>query len=114
MIDKGEISDGYHTFNELYAHRDNLFILCCYHLRFNVENRIWKSKKHSDGSMYEGYFILGVTGKGIKPISYHLPMTLWDKCPFAEELLLALPWDGHTSEDVLERIKEYYLYSAQY
>lgn len=51
----GDISDGYHTFNELYHHRAILFANIC-----NKSGKSWKSKKHHDGSMYDGMFIVGI------------------------------------------------------
>lgn len=96
----GDISDGYHTFNELYEHRHVLFSVICKH--FNG----WKSKRHNDGTMFEGgWFIAGVnTPQG--QATYHIPMRLWDdfKC---EELAQAPEWDGHTADDVIDRIKSY-------
>jgi len=40
VADKGEISDGYHTFNELYRHRAVLFSVVCHCYKFFA----WKSK----------------------------------------------------------------------
>ena len=52
----GDTSDGYHTFNELYHHRAVLFSVIC-----NAHPDIaWKSKKHHDGTMYDGMFIVGI------------------------------------------------------
>ena len=38
-------------------------------------------------------------------MTYHLPMSKWDECNFANTLDKAPDFDGHTSQDVLERIK---------
>ncbi len=94
----GELSDGYHTFNELYDHRHALF--CA--LMFEMWRQGWKSKLHEDGSKLDGWFIAGFqTPKG--PISYHLPMSWWDRC-IVLELDRAPHWDGHSSSDVIERL----------
>jgi hypothetical protein len=100
-----EISDGYHSFDELYEHRIALYIALCSQISFDAEVA-WCSQKHSDGSNYDGWFILGLgKGKG-KQITYHIPNKYWDKVvKFAEVLDKAPEWDGHTSNDVLERIK---------
>lgn len=52
-----EVSDGYHTFTELYEHRCTLWITLCRALRLLTVNKtqrpepvVWRSKKHSDGS----------------------------------------------------------------
>jgi len=102
----GELSDGYHTFNELYKHRHNLFIALCKLLSQNKKYQIWRSKKHFDGTMYEGWFIMGINTEKGKQISYHLPIFMWAICQFAETLLKAPEFDGHSSNDVLKRLKQ--------
>ena len=91
---KGEISDGSHTFDELYYHRMILFAVIC---NQNVD-KAWKSKKHDDGSMYEDYFIVGIeTPEG--QFTYHYHLDYWDL--FKVYILdFARKWDGHTSDDV--------------
>ena len=104
----GKISDGYHTFDELYEHRITLFIALCYQLKRGMVARyVWRSKLHSDGTKFDGWFILGL-GKSIGgQITYHIPMSKWDETDFAKTLEKAYEFDGHTSEDVLERLKGY-------
>lgn len=99
----GVFSDGYHTFDELYEHRIALFIALCYNIAAHLS---WKSKVHSDGSVWDGWFILGINKAPGKQITYHLPMSKWDACYFAQELDKAPEFDGHTSADVLERISK--------
>lgn len=97
--DIGENHDGYHTFNELYEHRHALFAS----LAGRWGHAAWKSLKHADGSQWDGWFVAGIvlpTGQ----ITYHLPMAWWEKFP-ADERELAPVWDGHTSDDVIERLK---------
>lgn len=103
-IDTNKISDGYHTFGELYDHRIDLFIQLCKWLPFDRD--IWRSKKHSDGTEWDGWFIMGVGTEQGDQISYHLPMSKWDECSDIPELEKAPEWDGHTSSDVLERLKQ--------
>ena len=111
---KQNISDGYHTFGELYEHRITLYITLC-KLKAGEDNvpfggpfdsfPVWRSKVHSDGSSYPGWFILGINYKPGDQITYHLPMSYWDQTSFADELDSAPAFDGHTSQDVLERLK---------
>jgi len=90
----GNTSDGYHTFNELYYHRMVLFSIIC---NQNKE-RAWKSKKHNDGSMYENYFIVGIsTNEG--DYTYHYQLDEWDYFD-VKELSFAPKWDGHKPEDI--------------
>lgn len=93
------ISDGYHTFKELYHHRAILFSVIC-----NSNKDIsWKSKKHNDGTMYDDMFIVGInTSKGIATYHYHLK-PYWDVFK-VKELDRAPIWDGHTPADAIERI----------
>lgn len=112
----GCISDGYHTFDELYDHRITLFIALCrlYFITFYMNSRmeranalLWRSEKHHDGTRFIGYFILGISPvQGGGDITYHLPMERWEETGFAETLESAPEWDGHTAEDVLERLKK--------
>ncbi len=118
----GKISDGYHTlyqdsYDKLYEHRITLFIaLCRYsdlawvHGKKNKDGketlRPWRSKLHSDGKMYGGWFIMGIGKKEGEQITYHLPLSKWEETVFAEDLEKAPKFDGHTSEDVLKRISE--------
>lgn len=114
--DTGQISDGYHTFNELYDHRVELFITICRVIhglgRLGLLSTqqpndmcVWKSIKHSDGVELEGWFIMGVSKTKGDQMTYHLPISRWDDCFFAEELERSPEWDGHTSDDVLKRLK---------
>mgnify|MGYP000051723313 CR=1 FL=1 len=110
QIPTNEISDSYHTFLDLYTHRIELFIALCYAQEklINVcrvsNSFVWKSKKHSDGSKWEGWFILGINKEKGKQITYHLPISYWEQCAF-EELEIAPEYDNHTPKDVLERLK---------
>lgn len=91
---KGEISDGYHTFNELYYHRMMLFAVLCN----ATKEHSWKSWKHSDNTMYDDYFIVGITTpKG--DYSYHYHKDHWDMFD-VKELDNAPVWDGHEPKDI--------------
>jgi hypothetical protein len=110
----GETSDGYHTFNELYEHRFELWInLCRYFIqgKASYDNRnVWMSKLHSDGTLFDGWFIMGIGKEKGSQITYHLPMKRWEECEKISEVLeKAPPFDGHTSKDILERLKSFYV-----
>ena len=109
-VDANKVSDGYHTFGELYEHRIVLYIALCRMLSEYASSDgfipcIWKSIVHSDGSSSSGWFVLGIGKDHGKQITYHLPIKFWDNCDFAMELGKAPEFDGHTSNDVLERLK---------
>lgn len=90
----GNTSDGYHTFNELYYHRMILFSVICN----QNEHRAWKSWLHDDGTMYEDYFIVGLsTDEG--DYSYHYHKNEWHYFD-VKELEKAPVFDGHKPEDI--------------
>ena len=97
--DTGNISDGYHTFDELYYHRCVLFSIIC-----NQNDIVaWKSKKHYTGDMYKGMFIVGVeTPYG--QVTYHYDLKYWDMFK-VQELAFAPEWDGSSPSDCIERMR---------
>jgi hypothetical protein len=104
-IDIGLVSDGFHNFTELYEHRCILYLaLTAQMLELHKLDHLnsYKSLKHHDETSYEGWFITGFkTNFGW--ISYHLPMKHWHSCRLPEWELAPI-WDGHTPNDVLERL----------
>ena len=103
----GGVSDGYHTFDELYDHRNLLFINFCL--------ISWESEASGEGRLFEtwwrhdentkGWFILYAQKAQGKQISYHIQ----DK--FLPLVKGKIPnggpeWDKHTSKDVLVRLEE--------
>lgn len=112
ILDTNNISDGYHTFGELYDHRIELYIQLCSLWAYNANHHhnggpdVWRTQKHSDGSCVDGWFLLGMNKGAGSQITYHLPMSRWDDCSFAETLERAPEFDGHTSADVLKRLRE--------
>lgn len=107
--DRGKVTDGYHKFSELYEHRiaNYMALLKTIFDRDCSLRRpwyIWKSKAHSDGSVWDGWFILGIYTNPGEQITYHLPISKWDECSFARVLDKAPEWDGHTSADVIQRL----------
>ena len=89
-----KITDGYHTFEELYWHRMILFSVICK----QNKDRAWKSKLHDDGTMFDNYFIVGIeTEEG--HYSYHFHLGYWNYFN-VRELDKAPEWDGHKPEDI--------------
>ena len=97
-------SDGYHTFEELYAHRSALF------LELMIENRriSWWSYKNSDGSEYPEWCICGIGYRKGSQVSYHMETTSLTFSKLVayqiKKLDQAPLFDGHKSPDVLERL----------
>lgn len=91
------ISDGYHTFGELYDHRRALTAALCR----AFEQYAWRSKRHhpDDGPIFEGYFIVGINlPTGL--ITYHYKLSHWDDFPGVTELPHAPKWDGVAGQTV--------------
>lgn len=111
------VMDGYHTFEELYDHRITLYIALCRHMHdlLAIENpgkfKIWRSRRHSDGEICFGtgtQFVLGIGTEKGKQITYHIPVERWGETDFVgidNTLEKAPEYDGHTSQDVIERLK---------
>ena len=106
MADVGDTSDGYHTFNELYEHRTALFLALCATLS-RESGGVWRSKLHSDGTKFDGWFIMGIGTAPGEQITYHLPIEKWDQAWCAEELPRAPEFDGHTPADVVRRLTRF-------
>lgn len=95
----GNLSDGYHTFNELYHHRAILFSVICN----SMPEKAWKSKLHDTGDMFDGMFIVGIeTSEG--QATYHYDIEPYWNMFKVKELERAPKWDGHTPQDAIERI----------
>ena len=94
--DIGNLSDGFHTFNQLYYQRMVLFATI---VKQN-KDKAWKSLRHEDGELCfgGGWFIVGVdTPEG--SYTYHYEdnyYSLFD----CTELECGKHWDGHTEKDV--------------
>lgn len=119
----GQVSDGYHTFNDLYKHRNALFVALAHEITNNDFGYVpdaaddppptngaiewpvaWKSKNHhpDDDPMYPGYFIACLR-LWPESISYHLPLDLWDVFP-GVEMPHAEKWDGCSPDATLIRL----------
>jgi hypothetical protein len=96
----GEFSDGYHSFNDLYAHRHGLFIAL---MRCNPELS-YIARQHADGTEYPGWF-LAVMNLPNGQVSYHMPMSYWDEFDGIKAYERAPSYDGHTSQDMLDRLR---------
>ena len=104
QLDMGEVSDGYHTFNELYYYR------MLYNAAFfNLLPKEWvhKSKMHHTGEeCFGGGWFIVMANLPTGQVSNHYELKDWDlfKVPekeFADE------WDGHTPQEAAERIHKY-------
>ena len=120
----GDMSDGYHTFNELYRYR------MLYNAALFKTIRLWqmsslsgdgdafalqigKSKRHHDGTepFGGGWFVVWVTLPDGSVIFNHYRMEYWDLFS-ADEYDTAPEWDGSTPEQEADML-ETWLRSAE-
>lgn len=99
-LDTNLISDGFHTFLDLYKHRIELFIALAKSIERTSLIPVWRYKDD------EEWFLLGIDKLEGKQISFHLPMSQWKDTEFAYTCSIRPKWDEHTSNDVLERLKQ--------
>lgn len=101
-----EISDGYHTFGELYEHRAALFIAL---MKLKPEIS-WYSLCHEDGSSIPDFFITGVQLPSGQ-VSYHMRLDPWwlllQKGVHIPCRINSPKWDGHTPQMSLDRIVQW-------
>lgn len=91
-----DVSDGFHTFRQLYYQRMMLFAAI---VRQN-KDKAWKSFRHEDGELCfgGGWFIVGIdTPEG--SYTYHYEAIYFGMFD-CEELERGKHWDGHTEKDV--------------
>lgn len=116
--DISRLSDGWHTFNELYefrkAYNVALFNEWASNYRFNKNKdfshqkqhyNVHKSWRHNSGELCFGggwFIVCAKLPSGL--ISNHYKAEDWDlfKIPEVEKALF--PFDGHTGQDVIERL----------
>lgn len=92
-----DLSDGYHTFDELYEHRISLFLALCW----QMGSKVFYKLPEPD---FAGWFIVYLelpTGQ----ISYHLPEIYLHTVGSFATHDESHKWDGHDSATVLSRLK---------
>lgn len=120
---KGQISDGYHTFDELYEFRKVYNAALFNEWASNIETSpdygsalfnvpkydVHKSWRHNDGELCFGggwFIVVAILPYG--QISNHYEAKDWDLFKIPEVEKAKYPFDGHTPSDVLERLKNIY------
>ena len=115
---KGKISDGYHTFDELYEFR-KVYNAALFNLwakypqswigdgdKFIPVFNVHKSWKHHDGELcFGGGWFIVVAMLPTGQISNHYEAKDWDLFKIPETEKAKYPFDGHTPQDVIERLK---------
>lgn len=104
----GDLSDGYHTFNELYRYRMLYNAAFFNALAKEGSIKICKSRRHSDGEKCFGsddwFVVMAILPTG--QISNHYESKYWDLFNIPESEI-AFEYDGHTPNDAADRIERY-------
>lgn len=102
--DMGEVSDGYHTFNELYYYR-MLYNAAFFNLL--PKECVHKSKRHHTGEeCFGGGWFIVMANLPTGQISNHYELKDWDLFQIPEKEF-ADEWDGHTPQEAAERLDKY-------
>lgn len=118
---KGNVSDGYHTFDELYEFRKLYNAVLFNEWSKNLEicqergaalynipkYDVHKSWRHNDGELcFGGDWFIVVAKLPTGQISNHYRVEDWDLFQIPETDTAKYQYDGHTSQDVLQRLKD--------
>lgn len=102
----GETSDGYHTFNELYEFRKVYNAALFNEWAAQGKYDVHKSLRHNDGELcFDGGWFIVVAILPSGQISNHYDYKDWDLFKVPETDKAMFEFDGHTSQDVLDRLK---------
>ena len=97
------VSDGYHTFGELYEARCLLFVA----LLQSHKLQAWRALRNADGAKWEGWFVCGIQPQAGSQITFHLPKKYWENLDGIETHDINPYFDGHNSGDVLLRLASF-------
>ena len=101
-----DVSDGYHTFKELYEFRKVYNAALFNEWAKQGKYDVHKSKKHNDGKeCFDGGWFIVVAQLPDGQISNHYNLKDWDLFNCKEEPKVKFKFDGHTPQDVIKRVK---------
>lgn len=108
LIDMEQITDGYHTFNELYEYRTLYNALYVNEIAAQQKYPVYKTVRHNDGELcFDGGWFVVVVELPTGIVDNHYELKYWNlfKCPVVEKV--PHPFDGHTPQDVAHHMKDY-------
>lgn len=109
---RGSYTDGFHTFDELYEVRMVLNATLFNEWTEGYVSRtpsynVHKSKRHFSGEeCFGGGWFIVCANLPSGQISFHYEMKYWDLFKIPEFDKAQFPFDGHTTQDVIQRLKE--------
>lgn len=101
-------SDGYHTFKELYEYRMLYNALIFNEWAKQGLYEVHKSLRHNDGELCFGggwFVVVAMLPSGM--ITNHYEEKYWDNFKIPSLGKSSIPFDGHTPNDVANRISEF-------
>lgn len=107
-VDPGRISDGYHTFDELYEYRMAYNAAAFNAWAATNAVPVYKSWKHHDGEPCFGggwFIVVAILPTG--QITNHYPAQYWNNFRIPEVERATHEYDGHTPHDALMRLLRY-------
>jgi hypothetical protein len=107
QFETDQISDGHHTFGELYEFRKMYNAVLFNEWASQEKYEVHKSKKHYDGKTCFGggwFIVVAVLPTG--QISNHYDIKDWDLFQCEELEKAKYPFDGHTTKDVILRLSK--------
>jgi hypothetical protein len=108
---RGDISDGYHSFNELYQFRLVLTALLFNKWADEGLIEVYKSKKHFDGKpCFGGKWFIIVANLPTGQVSFHYELKDWNAFSCVQYDKSKDPWDGHTAMVALKRLMDFIRY----
>lgn len=93
--------------NELYDFRMvyNALLFNNWHKHNEIE--VYKSRRHNDGTfIYDWFIVVAILPDG-KQVTNHYHIKYWDYFKIPEYTMVKDKFDGHTSQDVLDRLKSW-------
>lgn len=106
VVRENEISDGYHTFDDLYEFRKLYNALLFNEWAKNGRIEVYKSRRHYDGEeCFGGGWFIVVAMLPTGQISNHYKLQDWDLFDIPEYQTSKYEFDGHTPYDVMDRMR---------
>lgn len=103
----GDVSDGYHTFDELYRYRMLYNAIAFEGLHFAAGMPVIKSKRHHTGEeCFGGGWFIVMAQLPTGQVSNHYPLSDWDlfRVPEVEK---APEYDGHSPNEAADRLEAF-------
>jgi hypothetical protein len=109
VMDPEDISDGHHTFRELYLFRMLYNAALFNEFAQNGNINVCKARRHSDGEYPFGKDTMFIVSAELPTgqISNHYDIGYWDLFKIPSYDVCPVIFDGHTPQDVTDRLTRY-------